>query len=115
MKVAAIDFDGTVVEHAYPFIGKTLPNAFETLKAMQENDWYLILWTCREGNELREAVEFCTKNGVHFDGVNSTPDYLPHSSDGIKSRKVVADVYVDDKAFGGFPGWDVVRKELVDD
>ena len=66
----AVDFDGTIVENKYPKIGKPLPFAFETLKAFQKKGCVLILWTCREGELLDEAVEFCRRNGVEFYAVN---------------------------------------------
>ena len=42
----AIDFDGTIVEHAYPEIGHPIPFAIETLLQLQEDGHRLILWTC---------------------------------------------------------------------
>ena len=57
----AIDFDGTIVTHAYPAIGKPIPFAIDTLKKLQQEDHHqLILWTCREGELLKEAVDYCT-------------------------------------------------------
>ena len=44
-KKLAIDFDGTIVEDAYPRIGKAQPFAFETLRQLQTNGYRLILWT----------------------------------------------------------------------
>ena len=63
-KKLAIDFDGTIVEDAYPSIGKPKIFAFETLKKLQSEGYRLILWTYRHGKSLEEAVEFCRKNGV---------------------------------------------------
>ena len=70
-KKLAIDFDGTIVEDAYPSIGKPKIFAFETLKKLQSEGYRLILWTYRHGKSLEEAVEFCRKNGVEFYAVNS--------------------------------------------
>ncbi|HAW51174.1 MAG TPA: hydrolase, partial [Flavobacteriales bacterium] len=44
-KTIAVDFDGTIVEHAYPEIGKEMLFAFETLKALRDKGHKLILWT----------------------------------------------------------------------
>ena len=63
-KIIAIDFDGTVVEHKYPAIGKEMLFAFATLKELQKRGHKLILWTFRAGIPLEEAVEYCKKNGV---------------------------------------------------
>lgn len=60
-KKLAIDFDGTIVEDAYPNIGKPQAFAFETLKQLENKGYRLILWTYRHGERLQEAVEFCRK------------------------------------------------------
>jgi len=102
MKIA-VDFDGTIVDHEYPRIGKTKLFAFETLKALQKRGDSLILWTYRSGKELDEAVEFCRKNGIEFYAVNK--NYPEEIFDDTISRKINADIYIDDKNIGGFPGW----------
>jgi hydroxymethylpyrimidine pyrophosphatase-like HAD family hydrolase len=99
----AVDFDGTIVEHKYPKIGKTKPFAFETLKRMNELGACLILWTIRTGKELDEAVKFCHKNGVEFYAVNK--NYPEEIFDENISRKVNADIFIDDRNVGGFLGW----------
>ena len=63
----------------------------------------LILWTFRAGKELDEAVEFCKKNGIEFYAVNK--NYPEEIFDETVSRKIDADIYIDDKNVGGFPGW----------
>ena len=65
-KVIAVDFDGTIVEHKYPAIGKEMLFAFATLKELQKKGHKLILWTIRTGELLEEAVDFCRQNGVEF-------------------------------------------------
>ncbi len=102
--IIAVDFDGTVVEHEYPSIGKTKLFAFETLKALQEKNHRLIMWTYRAGKELDEAVEFCRQNGIEFYAINKNypeEEYI----EGEISRKINADIYIDDKNIGGFIGW----------
>ena len=108
--IIAVDFDGTIVEHTYPSIGKTKLFAFETLKALQQQKHTLILWTYRAGKELQEAVDFCKQNGVEFYAVNS--NYPEETYDDMISRKINADVYIDDKNIGGFPGWSKVWQLL---
>jgi len=51
--IIAVDFDGTIVEDAYPKVGKPILFAFETLKKLQEDGHRLILWTYRSGNKLK--------------------------------------------------------------
>jgi hypothetical protein len=111
----AIDFDGTIVEHMYPAIGKEMLFAFDTMKELQKQKHQLILWTYRSGKELEEAVEFCRENGVEFYAVNK--NYPEEQWDGSASRKIQADVYIDDLNLGGFPGWSAVWQMLnpVDD
>ena len=66
----AIDFDGTIVEHRYPEIGKEIPFAVTTLKKLIEEKHKLILWTVREGKLLDEAVEWCRQRGIEFYAIN---------------------------------------------
>jgi hydroxymethylpyrimidine pyrophosphatase-like HAD family hydrolase len=102
--IIAVDFDGTIVDHEYPAIGKTKLFAFETLKALQKEGHTLILWTYRSGKELKEAIEFCKQNGLEFYAVNKNyPEEV--FIEGEVSRKINADIYIDDRNVGGFPGW----------
>ncbi len=107
----AIDFDGTIVEHKYPKIGKPLPFVFQTLKALQEEGHLLILWTYRCGDLLNEAIEFCKKNGIEFYTINKS--YPEETFDQNISRKILADIYIDDRNFDGFPGWGVIGQKLL--
>lgn len=107
----AIDFDGTIVEHKYPDIGKEILFAFETLKALQKKRHQLILWTFRTGKELEEAVEFCRKNGVEFYAVNkSYPEEI--FDEEMVSRKIDADLFIDDRNIGGLLGWGEIYQML---
>jgi len=108
--IIAVDFDGTIVEHKYPAIGKELLFAFATLKELQKQGHLLILWTFRAGNELNEAVEFCRKNGIEFYAVNKS--YPEEILDDNTSRKIHADVFIDDRNLEGFPGWSKVWQLL---
>ncbi len=101
--IIAVDFDGTIVEHRYPAIGKEKLFAFETLKALQKQGHQLILWTFRSGKELDDAVEFCRKNGVEFYAVNKS--YPEEEFTSELSRKINADLFIDDRNLGGFIGW----------
>jgi len=111
--IIAIDFDGTIVENDFPKIGKPLPFAFEVIKELQEKGHNLILWTFRDGIQLREAVEFCKDNGIEFYAVNHS--FPNENFDLAISRKIYADIYIDDKNVGGFPGWQKIRKILIPD
>lgn len=113
MKIA-VDFDGTIVEHRYPAIGKEVLFAFDTLRALQEQRHQLILWTYRSGKELDEAVEYCRKNGIEFYAINKNyPEEV--FEEGKISRKIQADFYIDDRNIGGFPGWGEIWQMLNPD
>ncbi len=112
MKIA-VDFDGTIVEHRYPDIGEPLTFAFETLKLLQKKH-QLILWTYRSGKELEEAVEFCRKHGIEFYAVNKNypeEEFDPNTT----SRKIDADIYIDDKNLGGIPDWGQIYRMIEPD
>jgi hypothetical protein len=107
----AIDFDGTIVEHEYPEIGKEKLFAFQTLKELEKKGARLILWTFRAGKELDDAVEYCRKNGIEFYAGNK--NYPEEIFDDTVSRKIDADIYIDDRNIGGFPGWSGVWQILT--
>lgn len=103
----SIDFDGTIVEHRYPEIGKERPFAIKTIKQLAADGHQLILNTVREGELLDAAVEWCEKRGVVFYAVNqNTPDET-YESPGY-TRKILADYYIDDRNIGGLPDWGTI-------
>ena len=108
--IIAVDFDGTIVEHEYPKIGKPKLFAFQTLKQLQKQGHNLILWTYRSGKMLDEAVEFCRENGIEFYAVNKS--YPQEKYDESISRKISADVFIDDRNVGGFIGWSKIWQIL---
>lgn len=111
MKIA-VDFDGTIVEHKYPYIGKEIPFAIETLKRLAEERHKLVLWTVREGRLLDEAVAFCRERGLEFYAVNQDdPDSVPVKSN-YQSRKLKADVFIDDRNVGGLPDWGMIYEMI---
>jgi hydroxymethylpyrimidine pyrophosphatase-like HAD family hydrolase len=109
MKIA-VDFDGTIVEAAYPEIGEEKLFAFKTLKELQKQGHQLILWTSRVGKELDEAIDYCRKNGIEFYAINK--NYPEEIVDETISRKIVTDLYIDDRIVGGFPGWGEIYQML---
>jgi hydroxymethylpyrimidine pyrophosphatase-like HAD family hydrolase len=111
--IIAIDFDGTIVEDAYPNIGKPQIFAFETLKKLQEEGHRLILWTYRSGLKLEEAVQFCKENGIVFYAVNKS--FSEEEYDESISRKIHADIFIDDRNIGGFIGWGEVYQIITNE
>jgi len=111
--IIAVDFDGTIVESRYPKIGKPMMFAFETMKKLQEMGHPLILWTYRSGKYLDEAVEFCRDNGIEFYAINKS--YPEEEFDESISRKIAADIFIDDRNVGGFIGWGEVYRQLINE
>lgn len=107
--IIAVDFDGTIVEHRYPAIGKEIPFAIDTLKKLQEEGHRLILWSVRENELLDEAVEFCRQRGLEFYAVNTN---YPEEQAGHQyfSRKLKADVFIDDRNVGGLFDWNSIYR-----
>ena len=104
----AVDFDGTIVENRYPEIGRELPFATETMRMLAQEGHRLVLWSCREGELLDEAVAWCRERGVEFWAVNrdypeETTENNPHWT-----RKLKADLFIDDRNVGGLPDWGVI-------
>ena len=86
--IIAVDFDGTIVDDEYPKIGKLRKNAIDVLKKLQEEGHYIILWTCRDGSELEEAVLFLKENGFVPDKINDHSDRMIELYPNSKSKKV---------------------------
>ena len=109
-KTIAIDFDGTIVEHAYPAIGKEMLFAFATIKELHKKGHKLILFTYRTGSLLDEAVEYCRQNGVEFYAVNK--NYPEEDYNENIPRKLNVDIFIDDRNVGGFLGWSSIWQLL---
>lgn len=107
----AVDFDGTIVTHEYPKIGKEIPFAIETLKRLQMTpDILIILWTVREGVELEEAVQFCSERGLEFYAVNK--NYPEEKPEFCEPRKIKADLFIDDRNLGGMTDWGIIYRMI---
>lgn len=110
----AVDFDGTIVEHRYPEIGKELPFATQTLKMLIADRHKLILWSVREGKLLDDAVEWCRKRGVEFYAVNKDFPEEDLSKNQSFSRKLKADIWIDDRNIGGLPDWGTIYQMITE-
>ena len=105
--VIAVDFDGTIVEHEYPKIGKPIPFAIETLKLLQKDaELRLILWSVREGELLQEAIDYCESKGLKFYAANKN---FPEE-ESPQPRKINADLFIDDRNLGGLPEWGLIYR-----
>ncbi len=108
--IIAVDFDGTIVEHRYPEIGKELPMATATLRQLIKDGHKLILWSVREGKLLQDAVDWCEERGIRFYAVNKDidEDAAERQDKDFFSRKLKAHVFIDDRNVGGLPDWGTI-------
>ena len=95
-KIVALDFDGTVVTHEYPEVGKDVPNAVKTLRRLVDTGCRIILWTMRSDETLQDAVAWFTDNEIPLWGVNENPE----QKEWTNSPKAYAPLYIDDAALG---------------
>lgn len=95
-KIIAVDFDGTLCENKWPEIGEANEDMIYYLRKRQAEGDKLILWTCRVGDMLRKAINWCYNYGLIFNAVNEN---LPEIIDsfGSDTRKIFANEYIDDR------------------
>ncbi|MEE1287756.1 MAG: hypothetical protein UHK44_04055 [Bacteroidaceae bacterium] len=108
--IIAVDFDGTIVTHEYPKIGKEIPFAVQTLKMLANEGHQLILWSVREGQLLEEALDWCRKRGLEFYAANKDFPEEDRSKNNHFSRKLKADLWIDDRNVGGLPDWGTIYR-----
>ncbi len=104
MMTIAIDFDGTLCDGAYPAIGDPMPGAAEVLAALHRQGHYIIVWTCRKGAALNDARAWLDRRGMKYHSINEN-NPLNITTYGGDTRKVNADIYIDDRQLGGLPSW----------
>ena len=103
--ILAVDYDGTLFSGSYPEIGDPKQDIIDKVKEFKESGAELVLWTCREGRSLEEALKRCKEIGLEFDAVNdNAPSQLEYmkemaaKGDILATRKIFADFYLDDRA-----------------
>ena len=96
-----VDFDNTCALEDFPLVGTDVPYAAETLKRLASNGIKLILWTCRQNEQLKDAVEWFRRNDIPLFGVNEDPqpDETRAALYGIP-RKIIGDFNIDDRNLG---------------
>ena len=110
--IIAVDFDGTLFRDAFPAVGEVMPGAVDAMRALHRAGHYLIIWTCRYGDRLLDAVNALVAHGIPFDRINDHNPENIRQYGGEAGKKVYAHIYIDDKNLGGFPGWEVALKEI---
>jgi hypothetical protein len=113
MAIFAIDFDGTIVDHEYPDIGNEKPDAFNVMRELQKVGHKIIIWTCRSGKHLEEMNQYFVTRGFKPDAVNANINNSGFDEPAFP--KVYADIYIDDRNFPPFVGWESVRKQFLND
>jgi hypothetical protein len=120
--IVAIDFDGTIansiINDEYEMeIKSEVSGSIEAIKILYENDHKLILWTCRCDKYLDQAVEWLKENNIYhcFSAINDQCLTIKNHNHwkNFNTRKIHADIYIDDKNFLGFPGWSMIIKTLI--
>jgi hydroxymethylpyrimidine pyrophosphatase-like HAD family hydrolase len=94
-KIIAVDFDGTLFENKYPYIGKPNIKLINKLIKRQNKGDKIILWTCREGQELTNAINACKMFGLEFNAINDNVSEIIEAW-GENTRKIFANIYIDD-------------------
>ena len=103
--IIAIDFDDTITEPSkFPIMGKIREEAIPVIKELKKKHT-IILWTCRTGEYLQEAIDALKEVDIEFDYINDFPG---------SGRKIVADIYIDDRAFNCIIDWNKIKEELID-
>lgn len=87
----AIDFDDTIFD--WKNKGYECDYVVDLVKRCQDKlNAKVLLYTCRQGGMLDEAVKYCESVKINLYGVNDNPDYPKNGS------KMYYNVLLDDKA-----------------
>ena len=106
--IISTDFDGTLCEHKFPEIGKPYTEIINYLIQYKKEGHKIILWTCREGQKLQEAIQWCKEQGLEFDAINENVPERKNQDYAI--RKIYADIYLDDRNINPL---DILKKREV--
>lgn len=112
--ILAVDFDGTITKYnEYPHCGAIREKAAEVLQDLHSRGCIIILWTCRDDENLLKAIDYCVRNEIPIDYANCNTKELREA--GFTGPKIFANYYIDDLNLGGFPGWEKVREIVLKD
>jgi hypothetical protein len=105
--VLAIDFDDTIAITEWPEIKGLRENAKEVINKLYDEGHQIIIWTCRTDHTQDAAEKFLIANGIKYHRINANCPKLCEVF-GNDSRKIGADLYIDDKGILGIPSWDAI-------
>lgn len=115
MRIVAIDFDGTIVEDKYPEIGALKPEAKKYINKLRADGYEVIIWTTRTHLKLLEAIEFLAKEGIKYNEINQSSQANLMMYNGQDSRKIFADMYIDDRGLlSPMPPWSEIYDMIID-
>ena len=109
--IIAVDFDGTLHDAEYPNIGEPVKDAVEVMRRIHDDGHTIIIWSCRAGRYYDDMVEWLDGIGIPFDYINEH-DRTVLNTYGVDTRKVYADVYIDDHNIGGIPSWKSIYRKI---
>lgn len=109
--IISIDFDGTIVRGEFPEIDGLIPYAKEMVQRLRSDGHYIIINTCRSDDQAIDAVNYLLDAGISFDRFN---DNAPSNTEkhNSNSRKIYADIYIDDRQVGGLPPWTTIYEMI---
>ncbi len=111
--ILAIDFDGTIARGKFPHIEGAIADAQQYIKQLKADGHYIIINTCRTGDDLLNAINWLVQNNIPFDRVNDN-EPTNVAMYGNNSRKVYAHLYIDDKQIGGLPAWSEIYRLITE-
>ncbi len=109
--IFAIDFDDTICKQNYPECGEMIEDAREVINELYDSGHHIIIWTCRMEEPADKARKFLEENGIKYHTFNEHAQSIMDFY-GNNTRKIFADVYIDDKQLGGLPSWKEILKIL---
>jgi hypothetical protein len=107
-RIIAIDFDGTIVKDNFPEIGEMMPGAAEAINQLYADGYTIIIWSCRTGIKKARAIEWLVMHGIKFHYFNKSCPNNVAQHKGKDTRKVFADLYIDDRMLYALPTWDEI-------
>ena len=106
--IIAIDFDGTIVEDQFPDIWKMKDGAREAINQLYADGYTIIIWSCRTGIKKARAIEWLVMQGIRFHHFNKSCPNNVAKYGGKDTRKVFANLYIDDRMLFMLPTWDEI-------
>jgi len=111
--VVAVDFDGVLCKDEFPKTGEANIDMISMLnnfrrRYSKEYPMKFILWTSRDEPSLPAVRKFCAEYGLKMDTLNTNVSVYKNLY-GNDTRKVYADVYIDDHSVG----YDILTPDLI--